>query len=138
MSYNLVPNAAISRALANQAAGTGTSEGEAVDMAGFTSVTYLANLTTVVSGGSATLSVQGRDDPADDWQNLAGSVSRDEAGVIALEVHAPMVRYVRPRLVRADQNVTTGDLLAIQRLATDNPVESDDQTTAVLVSPEPA
>jgi len=138
MSYNLTPNAAIARVLANQAAGTGTSDGAAVDMAGFTSVTFLANLTTVVAGGSATLSVQGRDDPADDWQDLTGSVSRTEAGIIALEVHAPMFRYVRARLVRAEENVTTGDLLSIQRLATDNPVESDDQTSVVLVSPEPA
>ncbi len=134
---NLTPNAAIARVLANQAAGTGTSEGTAADMAGFASITFLANLTTVVSGGSATLSVQGRNDPADDWTSLEGSVSRDEAGVIALEVHRPMFRYVRPVLVRADENVTSGDLLAIQRLATDNPVQSDDQTTAVLVSPEP-
>lgn len=135
---NLTPNAVMSRALANQAAGQGTSDGDAVDMAGFTSITFLGNLTTVAGGGSATLSVQGRDDPADDWQDLTGSVSRSEAGIIALEVHAPMFRYVRPRLVRADANVTTGDLLTVQRLATDNPVESEGQTTAVLVSPEPA
>lgn len=137
MSFNLLPNSSTTRVNAGLAAGTGTTTSTAVTMAGFSSVVFMVNLSTVAAGGSATLSVQGSDNGSD-WSDLTGSVSRDAAGVLALEVTAPMFAQVRAQLVRADANVTSDALMAIRRRATQNPVTDTGQTVAVLVSPEVA
>ena len=135
---NFTPNTIVTEALAAQAAGQGTDESAAVDMAGHFNLTFIANATTVVSGGTVSLSLEARDDPADDWQALAGSVSRDSAGVLALEVENPSKRYVRAVLTRADENVTTDGVLALQRRPSTAPVSHDDYSYQVVVSPEPA
>ena len=137
MSYNLTPNTAFNSVLAPQTAGQGSTETAHVDMAGFSSVSFVAVLEAIASGGTVTLSVE-QSDNASDWTALAGSVSTSDVGVLALEVHRPMARYIRAVIDRADENAETLGIIALRRLATDSPVESDDQTTAVLVSPEPA
>lgn len=135
--YNLTPNTAFSSVLAPQAAGQGSANTGHVDMAGFSSVTFISVLESVTAGGTVTLSVE-QSDNASDWTALAGSVSLDDAGILALEVHAPMARYIRAVINRADQNAETHGVLALRRLATDNVVEDDETTSVVLVSPEAA
>ena len=135
---NFAPNTIVTEALAAQAAGQGTGESAAVDMAGHFNATFMVNATEVVSGGTVSLGLEGRDSTEDDWQALAGSVSRDSAGVLALEVENPSKRYVRAVLTRADENVTTDGILALQRRPSTAPVSHDDYSYRVIVSPGPA
>ncbi|RFF29223.1 hypothetical protein [Wenzhouxiangella sediminis] len=137
MSYNLTPNTAFSSVLAPQAAGQGSTNTGHVDMTGFSSVTFVIVLEAVTAGGTVTLNVE-QSDNASDWTALAGSVSTDDAGILALEVHRPMARYIRAVVNRADQDAETNGMIALRRLATDNPVEDSETTSAVLVSPEAA
>ena len=133
----LTQNSVINRVNAGLAAGTGTTTATAVSMVGFHSVVFALNLSTVAAGGSAVLSVEGSNDGST-WTPLAGSVSRDAAGVLALEVERPMFAEVRAKLVRADANVTTGDMLAIRARASQVPTADAGQSVAVLTSPEAA
>ena len=135
---NLTPNSVISRVAAGQSAGTGTTNASEVSMVGFHAVTFLVNLSTVVAGGSATLSIEGRDESGGAWTALEGSVTRTSSGILALEVERPMFAEVRAVMVRADENVTTDPIIAIRTRATDVPTNDDGQTTAVLVSPDAA
>lgn len=132
---NLSPNTKFQSVLAELAAGTGVSQTSAVDMAGFSNVAFVVTAMVVAAGGSVTLSLEAREAAADPWRPLAGSLTRGAAGVLALEVQAPMFRFIRCVIVRAD--ATLGPTLALSRLATQNPVVNDEQSTAVLVSPEP-
>ncbi|MEN1729401.1 MAG: hypothetical protein AAGJ52_13275 [Pseudomonadota bacterium] len=134
----ITESSVISRVNAGLSAGQGTTESSGVSMVGFHSVTFLANLAAVVAGGTATLSVQGRNEDSESWSDLDGNVSRTEAGVIALEVTVPTFAQFRAKLVRSDQNVTTGDVLAIRSKSLGVPVVDPSQSVAVLVSPEAA
>lgn len=134
---NLVTSSSIARVNAGLAAGTGTTTTTAVDMTGYAAVTFMLNLSTVVAGGSAVLSVEGSDNGSD-WTALAGSVTRSTAGVLAIEVERPMFEQVRAELVRADENVTTDAIMAIRQRASQNPVDDSGQSVEVLVSPEAA
>lgn len=134
----LTENSSISRVNAALAAGQGTTDTSGVNLVGYHGVTFLANLVTVVAGGTATLSVQGRNDSGDAWTPLEGSVTRTEAGVIALEVSKPTFAEMRAQLVRADQNVTTDAVMAIRTKAANVPISDSGQSVAVLVSPEAA
>jgi len=133
----ITENSVISRVNAGLAAGTGTTTATAVSMVGFNAVTFLLNLSTVASGGNATLSVEGSNDGST-WTALAGSATRDAAGVLALEVTRPTFAQVRAVLTRADANVTTDALMAIRTKAGQVPTDDAGQTVGVLVSPEAA
>jgi hypothetical protein len=137
MTMNLLTSSSISRVNAGLSAGTGTTTTSAVNVTGYAAVSFLVNLSTVAATGSATLSVQGSDNGSD-WTSLEGSVTRDAAGVLAIEVERPMFEQVRAQLVRADANVTTDAVMAIRQRASQNPVEDTGQTVAVLVSPDAA
>lgn len=135
---NITHSSVIERVNAGLAAGTGTTNTSGLSMPGFHAVAFIVNLSTVASGGSATLSIEGRDADADAWTALEGSVSRDSAGVLALEVERPMFAQVRATLVRADANVTTDAIMAIRSKSGQVPTEDAGQSVAVLVSPEAA
>lgn len=134
---NILTSSSIERVNAALAAGQGTTTTAAVEMAGFNGVVFVVNLSTVASGGSATISIEGSDNGSD-WTALEGSVTRESAGVLAIEVERPMYAEARASLVRADANVTTDAIMAIKTRASQNPVADTGQTVGVLVSPEAA
>lgn len=100
------------------AAGQTAVNGTAVDMRGFETVVFLVALGAIVSGAATSVKAQqGAASNGSDAADLAGTgitvADTDDNLVVALEVHRPTDRYVRPVVLRATQNVTVDGIVAI-------------------------
>ena len=107
--------------------------GAAVDMRTFHAVRFAALLGTVTAGGTVALKAQGSDDGAT-WADLAGAEAATDAagaeGVLLLDLSHPRHRYIRPVIVRANENAQLDGILADLYGADRLPVETDSTVAA--------
>lgn len=136
---NLLPNVSISKvAEAATSAGT-TVTGTAVDMAGFDSVLFMADIATANAGNF--LKVQGGEESdGSDAVDLAGTAvaAASNGEVVVGDVYRPKQRYVRPAIIRGGANTATGPIYAIRYNSKISPAASAIAAASKIIqSPAP-
>jgi len=137
---NITSNLKITKVEATAGAATSAVETDAVDMAGFEAVAFLASLGTAAANNS--VKAQQSNDAAgspDDWSDLEGSAVDSASGVTDLvtEVYRPTKRYVRAVVTRGTSS-TVEAVWAIQSGAAVAPVTNTSATQAVGLVAGPA
>jgi hypothetical protein len=132
---NLSKHGKVTRVVDGAVAGTGTTEGASVDMNGFGAVTFIFLIGAITAGGTVTCKAQQSDDDgdADSFTDLEGTAialenAADDNKVAIIEVNEPRERYVRPVIVRADENAAVDGVIAIQTAPKTEPVTHDEDT----------
>lgn len=110
-------------AAAATSAGTDVT-GTGVDMSGYEGVIFFCTITT--SNAANFLKAQQSDALASGYADLAGTkvVAANDGDIVALEIHKPAKRYVRPVIDRGGANTVTGEIYAIRYGARKLPVEN--------------
>lgn len=90
-------------------------QGAIVDMQNWDGVVFFCTIATA-NAGNYLQAQQGEQSNLSDDEIIAGSgvVAGADGDVVALEVHQPQDRYVRPEIVRAGANTATGQIYAIR------------------------
>ena len=131
MLNNLLKNAKITRVHAGGAgaASATPTKGTILDMAGFQSVMFIAEMGDVVSGSVVSLrAAQATTNDTNEMDLLAGSAggtagaSDIDDKLIVLDVVRPNERYIEVQLFHTTQNAPFDSILAIQYDAKDMPV----------------
>lgn len=123
--HNLLQNCKIDVIGALVAAANSTdSNSDRVDMAGYEGCLFLATCTVFAAGAVATLTIEGGDTDADPTATgaLTGASATitDTAGatydngILAINVHKPLNRYLQAVRTSSGGNVTFGPLIAIR------------------------
>lgn len=115
------------RLAAAAAASAGTAvNGTAQDASLYDGVVFFATVATA-NAGNFLKAQQGDLADGSDAADLEGSkvVAVANGQVVALVVHKPKKRYVRPVIIRAGANTATGDVYAIRYRAHQAPVTND-------------
>lgn len=113
-------NSKITRVSAAVAAGTGdTVTSDIVDMAGYSSVTFIVGFGAIVSTAETEVTVE-----QDSAANMAAAAALsgsdvtvaddDDDQIVVVEVKNPAERYVRASITRATANATIDFILAVQ------------------------
>jgi len=130
---NLLNNNKLTRVNNAVAAGTTDVESASVDMKSFESVTFLVAFGAITATAVTSVKVQ---QSADDstFNDLAGTgvtvADDDDNQVVAVEVHAPLDRYVRCVVDRGTANAVVDGIIASQSGPDAAPV-THDATTVV-------
>ena len=137
---NFLKDVKIVRCEPAAAAGTGdTLTGDTIDMAGFDSACFVAELGPVVDAAVGTLRVQGgAQSNGADAANISGASaaltgSGSSNTQICVDVQRPLQRYLTPTFQRATQNITlnsiTGYLYNARKKPVTQPASVSAQTT---------
>ena len=116
--------------------------GDGLDMAGFEGVLFVAVLGVVTGAGVDALTAQASDDDggSDSYGDLAGTSTSKVTGsnkLLALNVHRPAKRYIRPVLTRSVAASIIGGVIAIRYGARKSPTTqgADVATQVSVISP---
>lgn len=127
------------------AAGTDdTQVSVSVDMLGFESVEFLVAFGAITSTAVTTVKAQQSSDDgsSDTFADLAGTAisvaDDDDNGIVRLEIHNPVERYVRCAVVRATANVVIDSTVAVQTGPKNEPVTQDATVVGNELSHAPA
>ena len=127
------------------AAGTTVVNCSSVDMLGFEGVLFVVLAGTLTANQVTDLKAQQSSDDAssDDFTDLVGQPGPmdddDDNQALALNVHRPMKRYVRPVVERATANAVIDGVIAIQYGPDNKPTVQDVATVAgslTIVEPD--
>ncbi len=135
--HNLLQNVKIDAIGALVAASNNTDDNSSrVDMAGYEGCLFLCTCTVFAAGGVATLTIEGGTTDADPGAanalTGASATITDAAGatynngILAINVHKPLKRYLQAVRTSAGGNVTFGPLIAIRYNGEVAPVVQDD------------
>ena len=128
---DLVNNAKWTRVSNAVAAGTTDVNSTGVDMNGYDDVTFVVDFGAITATAVTSVKAQQSDDDAvaDAYSDLEGtSVSvadDDDAGIVVLQVHKPLKRYVRCVIDRGTENAVIDTAVAVQSMAHEEPVTQD-------------
>jgi hypothetical protein len=125
---NLSLQARYTRVSPSAAAATTAINGSILDMAGFDSVLFIALLGDVTDTSALALTAQTNSvNSGTGMRTLAGSAAftagatNADNNMLALEVHKPRERFIRPVLARATANAVVDGIIAVQFNAKDVP-----------------
>jgi hypothetical protein len=131
---NLSKTAKATRVVNGAVAGTGTTNGSSVDMQGFGACQFTFLIGAITAGGSVTCKVQQSSDDgsSDSFTDLLGTAialsDADGDKVAVIDVVEPLERYLRPVIVRADENAVIDGVVAQQYWPSVEPVVHDSVT----------
>jgi hypothetical protein len=134
---NLSKNTKITKIIAAQAAGTGTTNGSTLDMQGFEGVMFVGGAMGTADAGNYVKAQQGAQSDLSDAADLEGTkiTPGDDGDAINLDLYRPTKRYVRPVAVRGASS-TLGDLYAIQYSGCKPPLDDSAVDSELHVSPD--
>ena len=142
MSKNNQLTPAVKTIVVEAPAGAATTdlESDAVDMANFDGIRFVASMGTITAGAVTSLRVEGSPTGVGDWDAIEGAVvtipDDGDDKVYIVEVYRPGARYVRAVLDRGTQNAVCNGIIAEQYLPRVYPVAAHasvgDQVIAVL------
>jgi hypothetical protein len=120
-------------------------DSDAVDMANFDAVLFVATIASIAITGVVTVQAQGRNETTDAWADLTGAtVTRTAVGAetnitMALEIIRPRQRYVRVTVTRATANAALSSIVAMQKAKGRVPLaQGANVYTNVVLSPAAA
>lgn len=120
------------------AAGQTDLESDAVDMANYDGIRFIASMGTITAGAVTSLRVEGSPSGTGDWTAITGaSVTIPDDGddkVYIVEVYRPGARYVRAVLDRGTQNAVCNGIIAEQYLPRVYPVPAHSSVGAQVVA----
>ncbi|MEI8375356.1 MAG: hypothetical protein WCJ35_21255 [Planctomycetota bacterium] len=134
---NLSTLGKVTRCINGVVAGQATTTGTAIDMKGYSSVTFYCLIGAIASTGTVTLKAQQSSDDAatDAYADLLGTAiaytDADDNKVAILEIVNPQKRYIKPILITATANGVIDGVIAVQTKAKLEPVT---HSTTVLSS----
>ena len=122
---NLLDNISVRPVAGAEAAGTGTTTSDAIDMEGFEGVLILCDIGTANAGNYLKAQQSSDDAAADAYADLEGTkvVATNDGEICALDVYRPGERYVKGLLVRGASS-THGRMIAIRYGARKAPVDN--------------
>jgi hypothetical protein len=135
---NLSKMVKVSKVIAAQAAGTGTTNGTTLDMQGFEGVMFVGGAMGTADAGNYFKLQQGEQSDLSDAADLEGTkvTPGDNGDAINLDLYRPQERYVRVVAVRGASS-TLGDVYAIQYTGRKPPISDDSAIDGELhVSPD--
>lgn len=123
---SLLKNAEFVRASNAIAAGTGTTNGSAIDMSSAESVTFVGCFGTLTSTNVSELKVQESADGSTGWTDIPGATASTNDTMsnkmLAVEAIKPSKRFVRFVLIRSTANAVVDAIVAILNHARKSPV----------------
>ena len=138
--HNLLAASAADYAGVAVAAASNTDSNSSIfDMAGFDGIMFLTTITDCVSGGVATLTLEGNTVNSDSGMaTITGAVATaTSAGnddmngkLLIVDCYRPSKRYVQGVRTSATQNIAFGEILAIRYRAHSQPVSQSSTTVA--------
>ena len=127
-------------------AGTSTLTSDAIDMAGWDGVVFLADLGDVTSGSVLGLTAEHSDNDSTGFDDLEGPLaftagaSDADNKMLILEVTRPEKRYVRAVLTRGSANAVVSSIIAMKYRSLHAPVTQGSTVldSAILANPQAA
>lgn len=131
--HNLFRGCKVTRVMTAQSAGTSNVNGNAVDMAGWDGVAFIATFGTITAGAVTSVKAQqAQNSNVSDAADLIGTgitvADDDDNQAAIIDIYRPQERYVRPVVVRGTQNAVIDGVLAIQYKGRVSPVTHDSAT----------
>lgn len=112
---NLFKDVKLTKIAAGAVTATTDVDSSVIDMSGYDGVVFFGSIATA-NAGNFIKAQQGTDATVTDAADLAGSkvVAAANNQVVWVEIHKPLERYLRAKIVRAGVTTVTGDLYALQ------------------------